>query len=63
MLASSQPLDTMSARYNDSHRLFMQTMLSHRKLHEEKAVDLYERTCELTECTRKATIYNDHAPD
>ncbi|CDS07746.1 hypothetical protein LRAMOSA01695 [Lichtheimia ramosa] len=35
--------------YNDSHRLFMQSMLSHRLLTEKRAQELYTRICEVTE--------------
>ncbi|KAI9498136.1 Nse1 non-SMC component of SMC5-6 complex-domain-containing protein [Zychaea mexicana] len=41
-----------NAAYNDSHRLFMQTMLSHRVLTEEQAEVLYTKICHLVQCER-----------
>lgn len=35
--------------YNDSHRLFLQAMLSHRLLAEDKALEIYHRVCDLTQ--------------
>lgn len=41
------PIDNQ--HYNDSHRLFMQSMLSHRLLTVKRAQELYTRVCEVTE--------------
>lgn len=42
--------------YNDSHRLFVQAMLSRRSLSEEEAENIYMKICSVTESKIKATI-------
>ena len=49
--------------YNDSHRLFMQSMLSHRLLTESRAQELYTRICEVTEGERMAALGECIDPD
>ncbi|KAG0171098.1 Non-structural maintenance of chromosomes element 1 [Apophysomyces sp. BC1034] len=42
-------MDTsVNPNYNDSHRLFLQSMLSHRIISEDQALELYDRACQLT---------------
>jgi hypothetical protein len=45
----------MTDRYNDSHRLFVQAMLTKRILSETEAKQLYAQVCEVT--GRKLIIY------
>lgn len=42
--------------YNDSHRLFVQAMLSRRSLSEEEAENIYMKICSVTESKIKATM-------
>lgn len=41
---------TSRPTYHDAHRLFLQSMLTHRILFEDKAQEIYEKVCELTRC-------------
>ncbi|KAI8136884.1 Nse1 non-SMC component of SMC5-6 complex-domain-containing protein [Fennellomyces sp. T-0311] len=54
-VASSAPDSSngIEANYNDTHRLFLQTMLSHRILTEDQAQDLYDKICQLTNIERE----------
>ncbi|KAI9245233.1 Nse1 non-SMC component of SMC5-6 complex-domain-containing protein [Phascolomyces articulosus] len=47
---SSTSNDINPSEYNDSHRLFLQSMLSHRILTEGEAQNLYFKICDLINC-------------
>jgi NADPH-dependent 7-cyano-7-deazaguanine reductase QueF len=46
MNGQEQPLQE-TTEYNGTHRLFMQSMLSHRILKESQAEEIYEKICDM----------------
>ncbi|GAB5588427.1 hypothetical protein Unana1_03327 [Umbelopsis nana] len=48
-MARQQPSEQENSEYNSSHRLFMQSMLSHRILDESRAEEIYNKVCDITD--------------